>query len=281
MKGIDISTYNGNIDFSKVKQEVDYVILRLGWIGNKNNHTLDEKFNIYYKECKKYQIPIGLYVYNYCNNETSAKEGANWTLEKIKDKYFELPIYIDMEDNSIRGFGKQKLTNIVITYNTILEKANRRTGVYANLEWFKKYLYKDILASKYSLWIAHYGLLNKNKYKGQYDMLQYTSKGKINGIKGNVDTNIMYKDLILKANKYNAGQIVEIDVPIVFTGAKEGQLVMVDNGYNIFWVNETTIKNNHIVARVEICYANGQDYMVQLFDNIFWIKEKDITKKLQ
>ena len=195
MKGIDISQHNGKIDFSKVKKEVDFVILRLGWIGNKNNHTLDTKFDEYYNDCKLLNIPIGIYVYNYCNCEETIKSGAEWTIKQLKDRSINLPIYIDMEDGSIKDLGKEKLTNMVIAYNTVIENAGYWAGVYANLDWFKNYLNKDQLVPRYTSWIAHYGV-SPDKYKGQYDMLQYTSSGKVSGIKGNVDLNEMYRDLI-------------------------------------------------------------------------------------
>ena len=79
MFGIDVSEHNGTINWDKVK--VDFAILRLGWIGNTNNHTLDKQFEKNYKECKRLKIPVGVYVYNYCNSEKTVKSGANWTLE--------------------------------------------------------------------------------------------------------------------------------------------------------------------------------------------------------
>ena len=195
MKGIDISQHNGTIDFAKVKNEVDFAILRLGWIGNKNNHTLDTKFDKYYNDCKNLGIPIGIYVYCYSNNEDHAQSGAEWTIKQLKSRNIELPIYIDMEDDTIKGLGKVKLTQIVVAFNNIVEREGYSAGVYANADWYKNYLNKDLIKSKYTTWIAHYGV-NEDKYKGQYDMLQYTSSGKISGIKGNVDLNEMYKDLI-------------------------------------------------------------------------------------
>lgn len=201
MKGIDISQYQGKVNFDEVKKEVGFAIIRLGWIGNKKNHTLDTKFDEYYNECKKHNIPIGIYVYNYCNCEDTIQSGAEWTLKQLKDRKIELPIYIDMEDNSIKSLGKDILTNMVIAFNNIIERDGYWAGVYANLDWFKNYLHKDELIPRYTSWIAHYGV-NPDKYKGQYDMLQYTSSGKISGIKANVDLNEMYRDLINEINKH-------------------------------------------------------------------------------
>lgn len=193
--GIDVSQHNGVLNWSIIKDHIDFAILRLGWIGNKNNHTLDNQFERNYSECKRLGIPVGVYVYCYSNNEEAAKSGANWTVEKLKNKSLDLPVYIDMEDASIKGQGKNVLTNICIAFNSIIEASGKWAGVYANLDWFKNYLNNDEIKRRYTTWIAHYGV-DQNRYEGQYDVLQYASTGRVTGISGNCDVNIMYRDLI-------------------------------------------------------------------------------------
>ena len=203
-KGIDVSHFQGNIDWNKVKGNIDFAILRLGWIGNNNNHTLDTKFETYYNACKSTGIPIGIYVYNYCNSEDTVKSGAEWTVNQLKDKGIDLPIYIDMEDRSIENLGKDKLTSICIAFNTVIENAGYWAGVYANLNWYTNYLNKDTIKARYTTWVAHYGI-SQDRYVGQYDMLQYSDTGKISGISGNVDMDIMYRDLINEIKESNTG----------------------------------------------------------------------------
>ena len=123
MKGIDVSEHNGIIDWNKVKSDgIEFAILRIGWIGNKNNHTLDTKFERNYNECKRLDIPVGVYVYNYCISERAAESGANWTVNKLQGKKLDLPIYIDMEDSSGIGLGQVTNTNICIAFNSIIEQ---------------------------------------------------------------------------------------------------------------------------------------------------------------
>ena len=203
-KGIDVSHFQGNIDWNKVKGNIDFAILRLGWIGNNNNHTLDTKFETYYNACKSTGIPIGIYVYNYCNTPERVKSGAEWTVNQLKDKGIDLPIYIDMEDRSIENLGKDKLTSICIAFNTVIENAGYWAGVYANLNWYTNYLNKDTIKARYTTWVAHYGI-SQDRYVGQYDMLQYSDTGKISGISGNVDMDIMYRDLINEIKESNTG----------------------------------------------------------------------------
>lgn len=195
MFGIDVSHHKGQIDWTKVKPNINFVILRLGWVGNKKNHSLDSKFEEYYRQCKKLNIPIGVYVYNYCNSEESAKDGARWVINKLKNKTLELPVYFDMEDESIKDLGRDKLTSICVAFNTEIEKTGLWAGVYANLYWYNNYLNKEEIKKRYTTWIAHY-TDGTDKYKGEYDMWQNSSTGKINGVSSDVDTDYLYRDLI-------------------------------------------------------------------------------------
>lgn len=196
MKGIDVSQHNGVINWNLVKNEIDFAILRLGWIGNSNNHTLDTQFYNNYNTCKALGIPVGAYIYSYANNENAAKSGAEWALDKLANIDLELPVYFDIEDPTLMSLGKTANTNLCIAFNTVIEEnSDYWAGVYANKNWFDNYLNKDIIKAKYTTWIAHYGV-DTDTYKGFYDMLQYTEKGRVAGINGNCDMNIMYRDLL-------------------------------------------------------------------------------------
>ena len=199
MFGIDVSQHQGEINWDKVKSQINFAILRLGWIGNKKNHTLDTQFERNYSECKRLGIPVGAYVYCYSNCEETAKSGANWVTDKLQGKSLELPVYIDMEDNSIADQGKNVLTNICIAFNSIIEANGRWAGVYANRNWYDNFLNKDEIKRRYTTWIATY-VDAVDKYKGEYDIWQNSSKGRIDGITGCVDTNYMYRDLITEVN---------------------------------------------------------------------------------
>lgn len=209
--GCDVSEHNSDINWDIVKSHIDFAILRIGWIGNKNNHTIDKKFERNYNECKRLGIPVGVYVYCYSNNEETIKSGARWTLEKLNGKTLELPVYIDMEDNSIKGLGKDILTNLCIAFNTEIEKGGKWAGVYANRDWFNNYLNKDEIKRRYTTWIATY-CAGTNKYEGEYDMWQNSSNGHIDGINGRVDTNYMYRDLISEIG--NTEQINNDNTPV-------------------------------------------------------------------
>ena len=192
--GIDVSQHQGVINWDAVKGKIDFAILRLGWIGNHNNHTLDTQFERNYSECTRLGIPVGVYVYCYSSSEAAAKSGANWAIQKLSGKKLQLPVYIDMEDSSIAGVGKAGLTNVCIAFNSTIEAAGLWAGVYANANWFNNYLNKEEIKKRYTTWIAHY-TSGEDRYKGEYDIWQNSRIGKISGIVGNIDTNYMYRDL--------------------------------------------------------------------------------------
>jgi len=190
--GIDVSQHQEKIDWDKVKKMgVDFAILRLGWIGNKDNHKMDTYFERNYSECKRLNIPVGVYVYCYSNSVKHIKEGANWTIKKLNGKSLDLPVFIDMEDSSITHVGKKELSKMCVEYNNIIAKAGYKPGIYANKYWFDTYLEKD-LRTKYICWIAHYTSSSSVNYEDTFTIWQYSSAGKVGGISGNADLDIMY-----------------------------------------------------------------------------------------
>lgn len=202
MKGIDVSEHNGIIDWNVLKNEIDFAIIRLGWIGN-NSNKLDKYFERNISECRRLKIPVGVYVFNYVKTPQRAKECASWVLEQLSDIDLQLPVYIDMENDDSSSFklsslGRNMLTLIVQAFNTEIEKGGYWAGLYANRNWYDNYLHKDELIKRYTSWIAHYGV-SEDRYKNEYDMLQFTESGKIEGIKG-LDIDVMYRDLIKEIN---------------------------------------------------------------------------------
>lgn len=271
MRGIDVSEHQGIINWEKVKPNIDFAILRLGWIGNHDNHTLDKQFERNYAECKRLNIPVGVYVYNYCASEEAAQSGARWTVDKLADKKLELPVYIDMEDISGTRLGKSKNTNMCIAFNSIIEITGKWAGVYANLNWFNNYLDKDVIKFKYTTWIAHYGV-SPDKYNGQYDMLQYTSTGKIDGVSGNVDMNEMYRNLIAEiagANKNNnkpsIEQIAHEVIDGIWSNGQDRKDKLTAAGFNY---DEVQNKVNEILG------ANKTYYIVKSGDTLSSIASK-------
>lgn len=183
--GIDISEHNSDIDFNKVKSSgVDFVIIRIGWIGNKENHTLDKKFEEYYNKAKEAGLKIGFYVYSYVITESAMLSAIKWIKEQITGKTREYPIFLDVEDNQISSVSKENLTNLCKYFCDNFENS----GIYANLDWFKNKLNVNDLIN-YKIWLAQWTSQENHSADFKVDLWQYSSKANINGITGNVDMN--------------------------------------------------------------------------------------------
>lgn len=188
MKIIDISQHNGTINFDAVKQDgIDGVIIRVGWIGNKENHTIDKYFEEYYQGATKVGLKIGFYVYSYCKSQTAIASGTQWFLNKIYNKQCDLACFLDLEDPTIEYLDKEELTRHGEIFCKTVESKGKKAGVYASEYWFKYKMYVDRLIT-YKIWLAKW-TSNKPDENFRYDLWQYSSKGKVNGINTFVDMN--------------------------------------------------------------------------------------------
>ena len=211
LKGIDVSGSQGNIEWTTLKEKTDtkFTIIKLGNIYDEDENYIDSKFEKNYKECIKNNIPVGVYVYNYCNSIETLKRGANWVLEVLNKRALNLPVYLDMEDKTIVSEGKEALTNQCNEFAKILTNAGYEAGVYANLNWFENYLEAKEFNSNISVWVAQY--YKECEYEGKYDIWQYSSSGKVDGISGNVDMNYLYNENIIKNTDNNGPEDKTID----------------------------------------------------------------------
>lgn len=186
-KGIDLSCWQENVDYNKLKEQgIEFAIIRDGY--GKNKTQKDKLFETHYNGLKNVGIKIGAYHYSYFTSIEGAKKEAKMCLEFIKDKSFELPVFIDVEENRIIGQGKENITQGIIEFCKIIENAGYKAGVYANLNWFTTYIdVQKIIDCGYAIWLAQWNSSITANFKVNY--WQYTSKGKLEGISGNVDLN--------------------------------------------------------------------------------------------
>ena len=194
LKGIDISYHNGEIDFSKVKSQVDFIIIRSGY-GTKTTDSKEVKFDIYYEEAKKNNIPIGTYWYSYANTPEEALVEAQTFLNKVKGKKFEYPVFYDVEEKSILNQGKEIVSKIIKTFLEEVEKNGYLVGLYSSASYLEN-LVDDEIKDKYIIWVAQWGKnIDKPRYNGKWDIWQYSSKGHIDGVQSqNVDLDFSNKN---------------------------------------------------------------------------------------
>ncbi len=197
IKGIDVSEFQGSIDWAKVKKDgVEFAILKLGNIYDAQSNYKDSKFDTNYKEAKKRGIKIGAYIYNYCNTVNTLKEGLEWAIGKLAGKKLDLPLYLDMEDKDIQEETKETLTNQCNEFAKQIKNAGYQAGVYANVNWLKNELNPNDFDKDVSVWVAQY--YKECQYDGKYDIWQYSSSGKVDGVSGNCDMNYLYNESIIK-----------------------------------------------------------------------------------
>lgn len=197
IKGIDVSEFQGKIDWDKVKKDgVEFALLKLGNIYDYDSNYKDSKFDTNYKKARAQGIKVGAYIYNYCNTVDTLKKGLEWAIGKLDGKKLDLPFYLDMEDKDIQGETKASLTNQCNEFAKYVKNKGYQAGVYANLNWLKNELNPDDFDKDISVWVAQY--YKECQYTGKYDIWQYASDGSVSGVSGNYDMNYLYNEDIIK-----------------------------------------------------------------------------------
>ena len=186
--GIDISSHQGDIDFSKLKEAgVEFVMIRVGY-GYDNQNYLDKKFEEYIKAANENDIDVGVYYYSYASSSSEAKKQAKWVLKQIKKYKVTLPVVFDWEEWSnfneynLSFFG---LTSLADDFLSII-KSNGYDGM---LYGSKNYLENIWMNPKHDIWLAQYA--KEVSYQGEYKMWQLCENGYVDGIDDYVDIDIL------------------------------------------------------------------------------------------
>ena len=193
--GIDVSKWNGEIDWDKVKAAgVEFAIVRAGYRGSKTGALVEDPyFRTNMKGAAASGIPVGVYFFTQAVNEVEAVEEASAVIELVREYELEFPIFIDTEgaggNGRADGLDIASRTLVCEAFCRTIENAGYVAGVYASHWWYLNMVNVEPL-EKYFIWLAEYK--SETRYARKYGMWQYTSKGNIDGIEGNVDLNIFY-----------------------------------------------------------------------------------------
>ena len=189
--GIDTS-YANVVDWDKVADQIDFAILQCGY-GQDRTSQDDKRFKQSAEACERLGIPYGIYLYSYAKNTAMAEGEAKHALRLAKGRQLSLPIYYDLEESSLGGVA----TSCMRVFGRAVESAGYWCGVYSGEYYYGKNL---SLVTAYTRWIARYnsnnGKATTKPSTSNVAIWQYSSRGKITGVNGNVDVNIMYVDLI-------------------------------------------------------------------------------------
>ena len=189
--GIDVSKWQGDIDFSKLKASgVEFVIIRVGSSNGINGENfVDSKFIQNIKNANAVDIPVGIYFYSYASTIDRAISDAKWIIEQIKDYKVDLPIAFDWENwGSFNKFDVSffGLTNIAKGFMDTVKDAGYDAMLYSS----KTYLESIWMQVDYPVWLAHY--TKNTNYTGDYSFWQMCSNGRVDGISGDVDINVRF-----------------------------------------------------------------------------------------
>jgi len=193
--GIDVSKWNGEIDWDKVKSAgVEFAIIRAGYRGSVTGSLVEDPyFTANMRGAAASGVPVGVYFFTQAVNEVEAVEEASAVLQLIREYQLDYPIFIDTEgaggNGRADGLDVETRTLVCEAFCRTIENAGYEAGVYGSRNWYNNNLHADTL-EKYCIWLAEYR--SAPIYQGYYQMWQYTSKGTIDGINGNVDMNISY-----------------------------------------------------------------------------------------
>lgn len=194
--GIDVSKWNGDIDWDKVRNAgVEFAIIRAGYRGSVTGSLVEDPYfaaNI--KGATASGIQVGVYFFTQAVNEVEAVEEASAVLRLVKEYRLDYPIFIDTEGAGGNGraddLDVETRTLVCEAFCRTIVNAGYEAGVYGSRNWYNNRLYADRLDNDYYIWLAEYRSVPL--YQGYYQMWQYTSKGKVDGISGNVDMNVSY-----------------------------------------------------------------------------------------
>lgn len=191
--GIDVSRHNGDINWNAVKASgVDYVIIRCGYRGSSTGVLIqDQNFKKNIQGAAAAGLKVGIYVFSQAVNEVEAVKEASLAVACASGYNLTYPIFIDTESSGGRAdrIDKATRTAVVNAFCQTVVNSGYKAGIYASKTWFEDKLSMGLVGN-YRIWLAQYTAAPT--YKGKYDMWQYSSKGKISGINGNVDLNLSY-----------------------------------------------------------------------------------------
>lgn len=187
--GIDVSHHQGTIDWDAVKPQIDFAIIRCGY-GDDLTDQDDKQWVRNADACTRLGIPFGVYLYSYALTDAQARSEVEHVLRLIEGYDLSLPIYLDLEDDSIlNNCSRDDILRHTRIFCDIIEDAGYSAGVYANYNWWTSYLTSSEY-DQWDRWIARYA--SSTGYNKEYTIWQFTSSGSINGISGNVDLNYWY-----------------------------------------------------------------------------------------
>ena len=202
--GIDVSKWQGRIDWKKVKSAgIDFAIIRIGYRGENGKIFRDDNADYNIQQAQKAGLLVGVYFFSTATNEKEAREEAAWTLGAIKGYKISYPVVYDCEgfidtDSRMFGISSAERTNNAVAFLKAVKKAGYTAMIYGSKTDFENgYWELERIQNDYKVWVAHYSQVvypqkQTPDYSGKYDMWQYTNRGTVSGVEGDCDMIVSY-----------------------------------------------------------------------------------------
>lgn len=196
IQGIDVSKYQGQIDWNRVKSSgVQFAMIRTGYGGDTSawNQQTDAYFESNYAGATGAGLKVGAYHYSYATNPTMAADEADFCLHILSGRHLDYPVAYDLEDRSQAGVSPDVMTQIVQTFCGKLRLAGYKPAVYSYVNFYNAKLTSPLVA-QYDTWIANFVQDSAPRFGRAYTMWQYSSGGSVQGISGRCDMDYSYVD---------------------------------------------------------------------------------------
>ena len=251
--GMDVSQHNGKINFKKAKRDgIEFVFIRVGYTGYTKSSfslNLDKKYKTYIKDATKAGLKVGVYWYSQSTKVSEAKKEAKALLKAIKGYSITMPVVFDYEfaDTKKGRLDSAKLSKTNMTANALaflntVSNAGYDACIYASENFLGEHLYANQISSNFKVWLANYS--SKTNYKGDYEFWQHTAKGRVSGLRGNVDINFWYKgeNSTFLGTQVYTGSPIECGV----YAAIDGKQLVENVDYTLTYSNNVNVGTAHI-----------------------------------
>lgn len=217
LKGIDVSKWNGKIDWVRVRNAgIQFVMIRAGLGSSWGNYSTDVKFDYNIRAAASVGIKVGVYLYSYARTLEGAI-GEGEYMVRILEPYrsmISFPVVYDIEDDSQKQLGRDAITAMCAGFCRTVSAAGYKPMIYSSKSWLDSLI--DVSAINTDVWLAQWR--SEPTWSGKYTMWQYTDSGSVDGISGNVDMNIGYVDYSLGDDGHPATDQTEPKDAVTETG---------------------------------------------------------------
>lgn len=274
-RGIDVSRYQGSIDWPRVARDGRQFVIARCVSSDNSGVYVDPTFNVNYTGARAAGMRVGAYYFTYARTTAYADAELRALFTALSGKQFEYPVFVDVEAKQLTSLGKRRLTDMVLYALERITTEGYYAGVYTYSEYANVYLDMARLRD-YPLWLADYNRIVS--YPGDYDMLQYSGSGRLDGIDTSVDLDVSYMDFLPTIMQRGMNNYPSASAPVSMLptpnlslevyGTKNCQYFYTPNVYDI--AGTLPVGRYPAVAQSEGCYNGWSWVTLRYRGGVYW-----------